>query len=348
MPSPLFPRLSALAALPLLLASLAASAQDARFLTYENDEFFNTDRYYTNGIQLAVRHAQDTRSPGERRLLDGLCRWLGCAGGRLLFAQNSFGQLMYTPSDITVAARQDQDRPYAGLLYLERDYVFLSPDGQTLTTLDSQAGFTGRLSLAEQTQKLVHRIGDRPEPRGWDHQVGNALAFLLSVERRSARPLLSGELGGGVRLQTNTYWRLTAGTLMSHAAGGVSLAIGKDLPAVSPMPPGITHRLGGGRLGTSCLWDWVQCTAFAGVEGRYVAYNLFLQGRPGREDPGVRPRRWVGDAMLGLRLDFPRTRGPDHGPWFVQFRATRRSAEFHAPARVPRHTFGALTLGTEF
>lgn len=345
MPS-LLPRLR-LAVLPLLLSAFSAAAQDARFLTYENDEFFDTDRYYTNGIQFAARHARDGRSPRERSLTGSLCRWFGCADGRLLFTQNSVGQLMYTPGDITLASRQPHDRPYAGLLYLERDYLFLSPDGQVLTTLAGQAGFTGRLSLAEPAQKLVHRLVDRPEPRGWDHQVGNALVFALSVERRSAWPALSGELGGGVRLQTNTYWRLAAGTLMSYAAGGISLAVGKDLPAVSPMPPGITHRLDGGRA-TSCLWHWVQCTAFAGLEGRYLAYNLFLQGRPWREDPAVAPRRWVGDAMAGLRLDFPRTRGPDHGPWFLQFKATRRSPEFRAPGRVPRHTFGALTIGTEF
>lgn len=79
-----------------------------------------------------------------------------------------------------------------------------------------------------------------------------------------------------------------------------------------------------------------------------MAYNLFLQGRPWRDDPGVRPRRWVGDLMVGLRLDFPGTRGREHGPWFVQFHATRRTAEFRAPGPVPRHTVGSLTLRVDF
>jgi hypothetical protein len=344
--------LSRLAALPLFLSAACwpglAGAQEARFVTYENDEFFNTDRYYTNGIQLSARHAQDGRSPGERSLTEGLCRWFGCAGARLLFTQNSFGQLMYTPGNIKIATYQRHDRPYAGFLYLERDYLFLSPDGKVLTTLAGQAGLTGRASLAEQTQKLVHRMLDRPEPRGWDHQVGNALAFVLSVERRSALPFLSGEVGPGVQLRTNAYWRLAAGTLMSYAAAGLTVTLGKDLPAVSPMPPGITHSLSSAKQDTSCLWEWLQCTVFAGVEGRYMGYNLFLQGRPWREDPGVPPRRKVGDVMAGLRLDFPRTRGPGHGPWFIQFRATRRSPEFCSPCRVPRHTFGSLTIGSDF
>jgi hypothetical protein len=52
--------------------------------------------------------------------------------------------------------------------------------------------------------------------------------------------------------------------------------------------------------------------------------------------------------MVGLRLDFPGTRGREHGPWFVQFHATRRTAEFRAPGPVPRHTVGSLTLRVDF
>jgi len=85
-----------------------------------------------------------------------------------------------------------------------------------------------------------------------------------------------------------------------------------------------------------------------GAEGRGMAYNLFLQGRPWRDDPGVRPRRWVVETMAGLRLDFPGTREREHGPWFVQFRTTRRTAEFRAPMPVLRHTVGSLTLGIDF
>ena len=62
----------------------------------------------------------------------------------------------------------------------------------------------------------------------------------------------------------------------------------------------------------------------------------------------MKPRRWVGELSAGLRLDFPGTRGREHGPWFAQLRAIRRSAEFHAPLPVPRHTVASLTLGTDF
>ena len=327
-------------------AAQAASAPEARFVTWENDSWFKTDRYYTNGIQFASRSTQDTRSDFTRRWTGGACRLLGCGDARFLFSQHSVGQLMYTLSDITVAVPQPFDRPYAGLLYVERSWLFLAPGGDAITTLTAEAGVTGKLSLAEPAQKLFHRVFDRPRPQGWDHQVGNTLALLMSAERRSAWSSLSGVMTGDIRLHTAGYWRLALGNLMSYAAGGVTVTVGKNLPLVSPAPPGIANRLAPGD--TSCLWDWLQCTLVLGAEARGMGYNLFLQGRPWRDDPGLKPRRWVGDLTAGLRLDFPTTRGSEHGPWFAQVRATRRTAEFRSPFKVPRHTIGSITLGIEF
>ena len=323
-----------------------SGASEARFVTWDNDSWFKTDRYYTNGIQFSSRTTEDTRGDFTRRWTGAACRWFGCADARFLFSQHSLGQLMYTPTDITVAAPQPLDRPYAGLLYLERSWLFMDPDGRAITTLSTQAGVTGKLSLAEPAQKLFHRIFDRPEPRGWDHQVGNTLAVLVSAERRSAWPSLSGAVVGDIRLHTAGHWRLAVGNLMSYAAGGVTVTLGKNLPAVSPAPPGIVNRAV--PVDAACRWQWVQCTVTVGAEVRGMAYNIFLQGRPWRDDPEVRPRRWVADLTAGLRMDFPSTRGRDHGPWFAQLRVTRRTAEFRAPANVPRHTIGSLTLGADF
>jgi len=182
-------------------------------------------------------------------------------------------------------------------------------------------------------------------PQGWRHQVGATAALLVSAERRSAWPRLSGPLAGGVRLHTAGHWRLALGNTMTYAAGGLSVSIGKGLPPVAPGPPGIANRIAS--ADTTCLWGWLQCTLVLDAEARAIGYNLFLQGRPGRDDPAVKPRRWVGDLAAGLRLDFPGTRGPDHGPWFVQVRAIRRTAEFRAPP-AGRHTVAALTAGIDF
>lgn len=335
-----------LPALLLVLPAIPCQAQTANFATWENDTWFKTDRHYTNAVQFSSRSLEDTRGERVRRWTNSACRLFGCAGARFLFTQYSIGQLMYTPADITVSTPQPFDRPWAGLLYAERQWLFLDPDGAAITTLTAQAGLTGKLSLAEPAQKMFHRLFDRPMPQGWDKQVGNTLALLVSAERRSAWPMLSGTLAGDVRLHTAGYWRLAAGNLMTYAALGMSVTIGKNLPLVAPAPPGIVNRVG--PLDTACRLRWVQCTLVLGAEARAIGYNLFLEGRPWREDPGVAPRRWVGELSAGLRLDFPGTRSREHGPWFAQLRAIRRSAEFRGQAQGRPHTVSSVTVGVDF
>jgi lipid A 3-O-deacylase len=335
-------------------AEPAPPLQDrVHFFTYENDSHFNTDRFYTSGVQLSTKHSTDTRGRLAKGFTEAACRWIGCDGDHLLTTQYNVGQLMYTPRYITRREPQPDDRPWAGLLYYEHAYAFLSPDQRTLTTLTSQIGVTGRLSLAEPAQKLWHHILDRPQPQGWDNQIGGTLGVLASAERRSALEALSGNLWHDVRLNTAGYWRIAAGNIQTYAAAGVAVVIGKDLPPVSPPPPGIGNKMrtaaAGKSLGlTSCLAPWIQCTAFGSVEARVVAYNVFLDGRLFQDDPSVRHRNFVQDLVYGTRLDFPDTRSPSHGPWFLQFKVTRRSPEFRSSLPVPRHRVAAVTIGTEF
>lgn len=83
-----------------LLLAAPCAAQEARFFTLDNDSWFNTDRDYTNGIQLAWRDGADTRGELARRWTGAACRRLGCGEARFLFSQLNVGQLMYTPGDI--------------------------------------------------------------------------------------------------------------------------------------------------------------------------------------------------------------------------------------------------------
>jgi hypothetical protein len=235
------------------------------------------------------------------------------------------------------------------LLYVEQSYALLSPDHRTLTTLTAQLGVTGPASVAEEAQKLIHKIMDRPRPVGWHNQIGGSLAVMASVERRTALEGLSIDLPGDVQMNTAGYWRLAAGNTMTYAAGGLAVVIGKDLPAVSPPPPGIGNKLAKKSFGTTtCMLKWLQCTAFGAIETRLMGRNIFLDGRLFRVDPSIKRRNFVTDLIVGTRIDFPNTRSASHGPWFIQYKVTRRSREFRSSIPVPRHRIAAITLGTEF
>jgi hypothetical protein len=327
--------------------------ETVHFLTYENDSRFLTDRFYTSGVQFSTKHASDTRGGFARKLTTSMCRLAHCDASKVFTSQVNVGQLMYTPRDIRRAEPQPLDRPWAGLLYYEQAYAFLSADQRALTTFTGQIGVTGPASLAEPAQKAFHHLLDRPQPQGWDNQIGGSLGVLVSAEKRTARDAFSFDLPRDVRFNTATYWRLAGGNIQTYAALGVAVVVGKDLPPVSPPPPGIGNKVAGAgerkaSTLTSCLVPWVQCTAFGSIEGRVVAYNVFLDGRLFSQDPNVQPRTFIYDVVFGTRFDFPGTRTASHGPWFAQVKVTRRSPEFRSPLGVPSHRVSALTIGTEF
>lgn len=345
-----------------VLAQLRLKDHSGSF-TLENDLFFRTDKYYTNGAQLTVSERLDSRLAITKTILGKLCGVAGCGADtdEFIVAHTRVGQLMYTPVNIRDALPQPLDRPWAGLLYYAADYQFGSKDERVLTTITGQVGVIGPGSLAEQTQTWVHRATNSDLPKGWGNQIGGELGLLASIEKRYA----IGEVAKTessekpVEIRSTGYWRIAAGNIMTFAGAGLNVAIGKSLPNVVPRESGgIDIKRAEWRSGfksqsvdstnATCLFRWLRCSAFADAELRLVAWNVFLDGAMFHDGLKISKKPLVADVSLGVRLDFPESHNSVTGPWFVQFKATRRSPEFTSPDPASPQTFGALTIGTEF
>lgn len=328
----------------LILAS-GPGHTSGKFVTFENDRFYDTDRYYTNGIQFSLASTASS-VPGWVR---SACRFFSCAGSAAKLEMHDLGQLMYTPAKIHEAGPQPLDRPWAGLLYYERAHTLITPDEMSTTTFTWLVGVTGRASLAEQSQRMVHKVMDIPPPQGWANQIGGSVGLMATVERRWALPALGAEWGNGMQLRTAAYWRATLGNVMTQAGAGIAIALGKQLPHVVGGADGIQNTITtASPANVACRFDWLRCTTFASAEVRTIAYNVFLDGRIGRDDPQVDSRPFVAETAVGMRVDLPRTRSASHGPWFVQVKVTRRSREFRSAGPVHPHTFGTITAGVDW
>ncbi|MDT8318306.1 MAG: lipid A deacylase LpxR family protein [bacterium] len=156
--------------------------------TLENDLFTpdKTDRYYTSGMRLSFISStfdefNDENSYGWMREFFGDMDLISADGYRRVVA-SGVGQIVITPDDITKTEDQPDDLPYAGLLY-----GFYSMNGQRAgraETLSFMLGVIGPLSMAEESQKFLHKISGSHEPKGWRHQLKNELAINLSYDRR--------------------------------------------------------------------------------------------------------------------------------------------------------------------
>lgn len=262
-------------------------------LVVENDVFAETDQHYTNGIRLSYLTAADGTpawAAGAARLLPFFP-----AGGDVR-AEFSFGQNMYTPDDITVPVPDPDDRPFAGWLYGAVGVV-AKTDGQ-LDQLQLSLGVVGPSSLAEQTQKYVHEQTGADEPRGWDAQLRDEPAVQLTYQR-SWRALASGEVAG-LSVDATPHLGAAVGNVYVYGNAGLTLRVGQNLPD-DYGPPRINPGLPGS--GYFPYADRVSWYLFAGVEGRAVARNLFLDGNTSRDDgPSVDKRPFVGDVQAGLAV----------------------------------------------
>ncbi len=296
--------------------------------TLENDIFAGEDNNYTNGVRFAW-FSSEIGVPG----------WLERSAEKLPFFDPSgnmrygfaLGQNMYTPTNIELRSPDPRDRPYAGWTY--GSISLIADKGDRMDSLQLQLGIVGPASLAGQTQDFVHDLIGSPDPQGWDNQLKNEPGVSLFYERKW-RNIWETEPGGfGIGLSPHVG--AAAGNVFTHANAGLTLRVGTDLGS-DYGPPGIQPRLPGSDFFVpSRDFGWY---LFAGVDGRAVARNIFLDGNTFTDSPSVDKNPLVGDAQLGLAVTFETVR--------LAYTHVFRSKEFEGQ-RSP-DSFGALTLSYRY
>jgi lipid A 3-O-deacylase len=261
-------------------------------IVVENDFFYNTDRDYTNGFALAWVSPENSTPELALRI----AHWVPWFpdDGRVLHGY-AVGQNMFTPRDITVADPPAGDRPYAGWLYGMMGVG--AETGRQLDLFTLTVGVIGPASRAEQTQKFVHRIVDTDIPQGWDTQLRNEPGVYASYQHSwrglSAKTLL------GFDFDVTPHLGGTLGNVYTYADTGFTLRYGNKLgldygpPRIQPSVPGSATFI------PTQGFTWY---VFAGVEGRAVARNIFLDGNTFRHSRSVKKKPLVGDAQWGIVL----------------------------------------------
>jgi hypothetical protein len=324
-------RLASVAALPLLLLAGAAAAQsaDPRWsvtLSYENDTLGGSDRYYTSGLQLAAR-SPSADLPGPLRWLDSRLDWLlGPGEVRWGFG---IGHQIYTPRDTLSRVPDPRDRPYAGYLYGAA--VLQRQERNALSTFELQLGVVGPSALGEFVQNNIHDLIRDESVNGWDAQLRDEPALNAVFERIARTPALRL---GPVEADLLPAATLSLGNVSTYAAAGSTLRIGQGLDADFG-PPRIRPALVGSaffqpRTAEDEGFGWY---VFAGVQGRAVARDIFLDGNTFRDSASVDRRPFVGDLSAGVVVHWRGVRFSYSQVW--------RSEEFYGQ-RGGAQSFGSV------
>ncbi|MEO9902896.1 lipid A deacylase LpxR family protein [Nisaea sp.] len=266
-------------------------------LTFENDLVNGADRDYTNGVALQWTDTLNRDPYGVRSALAPFID--PSADFRVTY---QLGQNLYTPQDIERKTPDPADRPYGAWLY--GAVGVLADTGDSVTSLQLSLGVVGPAALGEPVQSFVHSLIDTREPRGWDSQLKNEPALLLTAEHKWANQLL--EAPEGFQIDASPYIGGALGNVFTHANAGMMVRFGKDLPSDDYGPPRIQPGTpGSGYFVPRDNFGWY---LFAGIEGRMVGRNIFLDGNTFRDSPSVDKKLMVGDFTYGIVLNLGRTR----------------------------------------
>jgi len=321
---------------PVLAAEAPAEPIDLRGseiqIFIENDSFGSSDQYYTNGIKIGGGIPADkvsrffTRPPNAllHAITDGASNHFG------LF----IGQNMYTPRDITVAAPQPNDRPWAAWLYVGA--VAQSVKDDHLHTVEFDLGVVGPPALGRQVQTASHNLVDAAEPKGWANQIRTDPGFLLTYLHKRRY----GESSG---VQLVPHIGASIGTIATFARAGALLRAGQNMTGFGPdgIEPGGAMLKNTRRQQDKARARPYEWFVFAGADGRLMGHNTSLDGSLFRSGPSVATRDYVYDLLFGasMRIDALR----------VSITKIKRSEEFYTPlGGGGKQQFYSVNIGLEF
>ncbi|MBT5433149.1 MAG: lipid A deacylase LpxR family protein [Rhodospirillaceae bacterium] len=299
----------------------------------ENDFFVSSgDGQYTHGMQASyLSGANDVPD-----FIVGTAEWLPIfeTGSDMRWGI-SVAQSMFTPDDIQSTGLIEDDQPYAG--WLRTDIGLVSDTGDRLDRVSLSLGIVGPQSYAEDTQVWFHEVIEASRPNGWDHQLSNEPAVNLFYERqyRLVKPV--GLEGLDLEWDFTPRGSIALGNVYTYGAIGAEFRIGQQLEQDYGAP-----RIGAGVAGSGYFlpvaWNEVGWYFFAGLEGRAVARNIFLDGNTFADSHSVSKNIFVGEFQAGAAVTWGHMR--------LTFTHVLRSKEFEGQDAPDQ--FGAISLSTTF
>lgn len=312
----------------------------------ENDLWGNgKDQHFTHGTRFSyatpnISGRCQEEDPGLWEKARGVVQDLVPKVLELEKSRFSFvlGQSIFTPEDITTPSLILNDRPYAGWLYIGFGFLAERPGvfgGDAFDTFEADIGVVGPASLAEYIQEGWHDVIDTTDPEGWGNQLKNEPGFLLTYERKW-RLYKSDQEAGGLQFDFMPHAGVALGNVFTYGAVGATARVGMHLQADYGAP-----RIRPGVQGSDFFdrpkgaFGWY---LFAGVEGRAVGRNVFLDGNTFENSHSVGKKTFVGDLQVGLVVTFREFR--------LAFTNIFRTDEFSGQNEADE--FGAISASFRF
>lgn len=311
-------------------------------LYFENDLFAETDQNYTNGIRFALvsPDLKDFKSEKLNPWLDAVsekldflhpesqgCTTCGERNNNIVF---SIGQTMFTPTTIDATELLEDERPYAGWLFL--GLAFHSRSELSMNSFELQTGIVGPSARGKEAQDWVHDVRGFDRFLGWHNQLRDEIGINVIYEHKRKHFLYESDTNLSSDVIGHAGWSL--GNVATYANLGAELRFGRNIPndfGTSAV------RSGGDNSAPYSNWqrshDW-GLHGFVSFDARLVARDIFLDGNTFKSSHSVDKETFVVDAAIGLSFTYDYLK--------VSYAHIFRTKEFEGQPHP--HNYGSLSI----
>lgn len=329
----------------------------------ENDFFTNTDQNYTNGVAItAVSHDIGRGLKTEclplplklhSQLIKTLTPKFWSNTDSAATTHNvvvKLGQSIFTPKNPSKSDLVENDRPYAGLLYMGMSWnQRRNIPEQNLEVLDTREitlGIIGPWSFAKEAQDVVHDAIGVDKFMGWSNQLKNEPAIQLAMDKKFKNYLGNGAITPGISTDVIRSLGVRLGNIETSATLGIEARIGMNLPndfGSYPIRPGAENRPpSASSIHSETNTPYTGIHLFSMLETKFIARDFSLDGNLFRSGHHVTRRPWVGLGAIGLSIQ---TLIMKRGCKLAVMRVYR-TREFEEQASY--HAYGSVALSVEF
>src|SRR5690606_32913103 len=247
----------------------------------------------------------------------------------------SLGQSIYTPETLEATELLEDERPYAGYLYLGFAY-----HGRTENRLDSvevNLGIVGPSALGEQAQDSIHNLRGVDKFQGWDNQLNDEPTLQLVYENKLR--LFKHHLPMGLEQDFISHAGAALGAVAIYANIGGEYRFGWDLPedfgTSAVRPGGDNSAPGKGDIRLRSVDKFIYgLHGFISVDGRMVGRDIFIDCNTWENSPRLDREYFVADIAVGFSFLVRN--------WKLSYAQVFRTKEFKGQPR--HHEYGSLTL----